>query len=49
MKELLKDEHPGDLLINNIIIDVFRDDVLCKYQSLDGFIDMGNESKILDK
>jgi uncharacterized membrane-anchored protein YjiN (DUF445 family) len=30
MKELLKDEHPGDLLINNIIIDIFRDDILCK-------------------
>tara|TARA_Y100000593_G_C4125134_1_gene244604 strand:+ start:195 stop:521 length:327 start_codon:yes stop_codon:yes gene_type:complete len=30
MKELLKDEHPGDLLINNIIMDIFRDDILCK-------------------
>ena len=30
MHELLKDEHPGDLIINNIIIDVFRDDQLCK-------------------
>ena len=30
MKELLKDEHPGDLIINNIIIDIFRDDILCK-------------------
>tara|TARA_B110000977_G_C11023675_1_gene472324 strand:- start:897 stop:1223 length:327 start_codon:yes stop_codon:yes gene_type:complete len=30
MKELLKDEHPGDLLINNIILDIFRDDILCK-------------------
>jgi hypothetical protein len=30
MKELLKDEHPGDLIINNIIIDIFRDDNLCK-------------------
>ncbi len=30
MKELLKDEHPGDLIINNIIIDIFRDDELCK-------------------
>ena len=28
--ELLKDEHPGDLFINNIIIDIFRDDNLCK-------------------
>ena len=30
MKELLKDDHPGDLLINNIIMDIFRDDSLCK-------------------
>ena len=30
MKELLKHEHPGDLIINNIIIDIFRDDILCK-------------------
>ena len=30
MKELLKNEHPGDLIINNIIIDIFRDDELCK-------------------
>ena len=30
MKELLKDEHPGDFLINNIILDIFRDDILCK-------------------
>ena len=30
MKELLKDEHPGDLLINNIIMDIFSDDILCK-------------------
>ena len=30
MHELLKDEHPGDLIINNIIIDIFRDDELCK-------------------
>ena len=30
MKELLKNEHPGDLIINNIIIDIFTDDELCK-------------------
>ena len=30
MHELLKDEHPGDVFINNIIIDIFRDDNLCK-------------------
>ena len=30
MHELLKEEHPGDMFINNIIIDIFRDDNLCK-------------------
>ena len=30
MHELLKNEHPGDLIVNNIIIDIFRDDKLCK-------------------
>ena len=30
MHELLKQEHPGDMFINNIIIDIFRDDNLCK-------------------
>ena len=30
MKELLKDEYPGDLIIKNILIDIFRDDNLCK-------------------
>ena len=30
MKELLKDEYPGDLIIKNILIDIFRDDKLCK-------------------
>ena len=30
MNELLKDQHPGDIFINNIIIDIFRDDDLCK-------------------
>ena len=30
MKELLKNEYPGDLVIKNILIDIFRDDVLCK-------------------
>ena len=30
MKELLKNEYPGDLVIKNILIDIFRDDELCK-------------------
>jgi len=30
MKELLKDEYPSDLIIQNILIDIFRDDNLCK-------------------
>jgi len=30
MKELLKNEYPGDLFIKNILIDIFRDDELCK-------------------
>ena len=30
LHELLKDEHPGDVFINNIIIDIFRDNNLCK-------------------
>ena len=29
LKTLLKDEHPGDLVVNNILIDVFRDDDYC--------------------
>ena len=30
MKEIMKDEYCGDLIVNNILIDVFRDDTLCK-------------------
>ena len=30
MKELLKDEYPGDLIISNILNDILRDDQLCK-------------------
>ena len=30
MHELLKEEHPGDVFINTIIVDIFRDDNLCK-------------------
>ena len=26
----MKDEYVGDLLINNMLIDIFRDDELCK-------------------
>lgn len=29
MNELLKDEYPGDLIISNILNDIFRDDNLC--------------------
>lgn len=29
LKTLLKEEHPGDLVVNNILIDVFRDDDYC--------------------
>jgi hypothetical protein len=30
MKELLKSEYPGDLIIQNIVNDILRDDELCK-------------------
>ena len=30
MKEIIKYEYCGDLIVNNILIDVFRDDTLCK-------------------
>ena len=30
MKELLKLEYPGDLIIQNIVNDIVRDDELCK-------------------
>ena len=29
IKELLKKEYPGDLVINNICFDIFQDDNLC--------------------
>ena len=29
LKTLLKEEHPGDLVVNNILIEVFRDDNYC--------------------
>lgn len=30
MNDLLKSEYPGDLIIGNILNDIFRDDQLCK-------------------
>ena len=30
LKKLLKDEYPGDLIILNILVDIFSDDTLCK-------------------
>tara|TARA_B100000035_G_C20696948_1_gene420944 strand:+ start:169 stop:513 length:345 start_codon:yes stop_codon:yes gene_type:complete len=29
LKTLLKEEHPGDLVVNNLLIEVFRDDEYC--------------------
>ena len=34
LKKLLKDEYPGDLLILNILTDIFYDDTLCKNRLL---------------
>ena len=30
LKKLLKDEYPGDLIILNILVDIFSDNTLCK-------------------
>ena len=30
LKQLLKEEYPGDLIVLNILVDVFSDDELCK-------------------
>ena len=30
LKKIMKDDYVGDLVINNILIDIFRDDDLCK-------------------
>lgn len=30
LKKIMKEEYVGDLVINNILIDIFRDDNLCK-------------------
>ena len=48
MKELLKDEYPGDLIINNIIIDIFRDDNLCK-QTLKTEIELYQKNNLNSK
>ena len=45
IKELLKNEHPGDLIINNIIIDIFTDDELCK-QTLKTEIELYQKNNI---
>ena len=30
LKKIMKDEYIGDLVVNNLLIDIFRDDKLCK-------------------
>lgn len=30
LKKIMKDDYVGDLFVNNILIDIFRDDKLCK-------------------
>ena len=30
LKEIFKEEYPGDLMIMNILLDIFQDDNLCK-------------------
>ena len=30
LKKIMKDKYIGDLLVNNMLIDIFRDDDLCK-------------------
>ena len=30
LKELMKDDYPGDLVVNNICYEIFQDDELCK-------------------
>ena len=34
LKELMKGEYPGDLVINNICYEIFQDDELCKNRIL---------------
>lgn len=45
MKELLKDEYPGDLIISNILNDILRDDQLCK-RSLINEIDLYQKNNL---
>ena len=45
MKELLKDEYPGDLIISNILNDILRDDQLCK-RTLINEIDLYQKNNI---
>ena len=30
LKKIMKEDYVGDLVINNMLIDIFRDDLLCK-------------------
>ena len=48
MKELLKDEYPGDLIISNILNDILRDDQLCKI-TLKNEIDLYQKNNINNK
>ena len=48
MKELLKDEYPGDLIISNILNDILRDDQLCK-TTLINEIDLYQNNNISSK
>ena len=46
MKELLKDEYPGDLIISNILNDILRDDQLCK-RTLINEIDLYQKNNLI--
>ena len=48
MRELLKDEYPGDLIISNILNDILRDDQLCK-TTLKNEIDLYQKNNISSK
>ena len=48
MKELLKNEYPGDLIISNILNDILRDDQLCK-TTLKNEIDLYQKNNISSK
>ena len=34
LKQLLKNDHPGDLVVLNILVDIFSDDELCRNRLL---------------